>query len=117
LTVLDDAIHKHIAYIVSAEKRPFSYIDFLTFEVDQQHYNMSHGTFRNKISAMRNREEIEVAYHSKPAFYTIKGVGFAKTMTPHHTGGYAVINVNLFPPRITIHKKSSCIQAHTKRSI
>jgi hypothetical protein len=30
--------------------------------------------------------EIEVAYYSKQAFYTIKGVKFAKTMTPDHTG-------------------------------
>ena len=87
MTILDNAMRKHIAYLVLTEKRPFSFIDFLTFEVDQQHYNMSHGTFRNKISAMLKREEVEVAYYSKQAFYTIKGVGFAKTMTLDHTGG------------------------------
>jgi hypothetical protein len=87
MTILDDAMRKHIEYIVCTERRPFSFVDFLTFEVDQQHHKMSHGTFRNKISAMLKREEVEVAYYSKQAFYTIKGVGFAKTMTPHHTGG------------------------------
>jgi hypothetical protein len=87
MTILDDAMRKHIEYIVCTERRPFSYIDFLTFEVDQQRYKMSHGTFRNKISAMLKREEVEVAYYSRQAFYTIKRVGFAKTMTPDHTGG------------------------------
>ena len=86
MTILDDAMHKHIEYIVCTEKRPFSFIDFLTFEEDQQHYNMSHGTFRNKISAMVKKEEIEVAFYSKPAFYTLKVVKFDKTMTLDHTG-------------------------------
>ena len=86
MTILDDAMRKRIEYIVCTEKRPFSFIDFLTFEVDQQHYNMSHGTFRNKISAMLKKGVIEVAYHSKPTFYTLKGINFAKTMTLDHTG-------------------------------
>jgi hypothetical protein len=86
MTILDDAMHKHIAYIVLTEERPFSYIDFLTFEIDQQYFRMSHGTFRNKISAMLKTGEIEVVYYSKQAFYTIKGVRFAKAMTPDHTG-------------------------------
>jgi hypothetical protein len=87
MTILDDAMHKHIEYIVSTEKRPFSFIDFLTFEVGQQHYKMSHGTFRNKISAMLKAKEIEIAYYSKQAFYTLSGVEFTKQMTPDHTGG------------------------------
>ncbi len=70
-------------YIVRTVKRPFSYIDFLTFEVDKQHYNMSHGTFRNKISAMSKTGKVEVAYYSTQAFYTLKGIQFAKTMTPY----------------------------------
>ena len=64
MTILDYAMRKHIEYIVCTEKKPFSYIDFLTFEVDKQHYNMSHGTFRNKISAMLKAGEIELAYYS-----------------------------------------------------
>jgi hypothetical protein len=87
MTILDDAMRKHIEYIVCRDRRPFSFIDFLTFEVGQQHYKMSHGTFRNKISAMLKAGEIELAYYSKQAFYTIKGVKFAKTMTADHTGG------------------------------
>ena len=87
MTILDDAMRKHIEHIICTERRPFSFIDFLTFEVDQQHYKMSHGTFRNKISAMLKREEVEVAYYSKQAFYTINGVSFSKQMTLDHTGG------------------------------
>ena len=87
MTILDDGMRKHIEYIVCTERRPFSFVDFLTFEVDQQHHKMSHGTFRNKISVMLKREEVEVAYYSKQAFYTIKGVNFAKQMTRDHTGG------------------------------
>lgn len=86
MTTLDSAMRKHIAYIVFTEKRPFSFIDFLKFEVDQEHYNISHGTFRNKISAMLKTGEIEVAYYSKQAFYTIKHVKFATAMTPDRTG-------------------------------
>jgi hypothetical protein len=86
MTILDYAMRKHIEYIVCTERRPFSFIDFLTFDVGQQHYKMSHGTFRNKISAMLKAGEIELAYYSKQAFYTINGVNFSK-MTPDHTGG------------------------------
>lgn len=111
MTILDYAMRKHIEYIVCTERRPFSFIDFLTFDVGQQHYKMSHGTFRNKISAMLKREEVEVAYYSKQAFYTIKGVGFAKNMTLDHTGGYTVIiNItNLLHSRIKMHKKPSSL--------
>jgi hypothetical protein len=48
---------------------------------------MSSGTFRNKVSALMKKGEVEVAYYSSLAFYTIKGVKFAKTMIPDHTGG------------------------------
>ncbi|MGA8081322.1 MAG: hypothetical protein WB988_05620 [Candidatus Nitrosopolaris sp.] len=47
---------------------------------------MSSGTFRNKVSALMKKGEVEVAYYSSLAFYTIKGVKFAKTMIPDHTG-------------------------------
>lgn len=86
MTILDDTMRKHMAYIVFVEKRPFSFVDFQTFEVDQQHFQMSHGTFRNKISAKLKTGEVEVAYYSTQAFYTLKGMQFAKTMTPDHTG-------------------------------
>src|SRR5215469_13232037 len=78
---------KHIEYLVIKEGRPFSFHDFLNFEVDGLRYHMSGGTFRNKVSALVKKGEVEVAYYSSIAFYTIKGVKFAKTMTADHTGG------------------------------
>src|SRR5215469_3598532 len=78
---------KHIEYLVIKEGRPFSFHDFLNFEVDSLQYHMSSGTFRNKVSALVKKGEVEVAYYSSIAFYTIKGVKFAKTMIPDHTGG------------------------------
>ena len=80
-------MRKHIEYLVLKEGRPFSFGDFLTFEVDGLRYHMSSGTFRNKVSALVKKGEVEVAYYSSLAFYTIKGVKFAKTMIPDHTGG------------------------------
>jgi hypothetical protein len=99
MTILDDAMRKHMAYIVFVEKRPFSFVDFQKFEVDQQHFHMSHGTFRNKISAMLKTGEVEVAYYSIQAFYTLKGVKFTKTMTPDHTGGTLSSSLSICSPQ------------------
>ena len=51
-TKLDYAMKVHMQKIVRGEKRPFSYLDFLEFEVDGKRYSMTHGTFRNKISKL-----------------------------------------------------------------
>jgi hypothetical protein len=53
--------------------------------------------------------DLVLSGHFILAMATIKGVGFAKTMTPDHTMGYAVIIINLFTSRITMHKKPSCL--------
>jgi len=87
LSKLDEAMRKHIGYLVLKEGRTFSFHDFLNFEVDGLRYHMSSGTFRNKVSALVKKGEVEVAYYSSIAFYTIKGVKFAKTIIPDHTGG------------------------------
>lgn len=88
MTELDDAIAKHMAYIVFQEHRPFSFRDFLYFEVDGREYKMKHGTFRNKISSLRKKGEVELSYVSNPAFYTLKNVQFGrpKLMTGNHMG-------------------------------
>lgn len=86
MSELDDAMRKHINYLVFEEHRPFSFYDFSTFKVDGREYGMSHGTFRNKVSEMMKAGEIEVAYYSPQGFYTLKGVSFAKPMTGNHTG-------------------------------
>ena len=36
----------HIHHIVHEENRPFSYLDFIRFEIDGQQYEMAHGTIQ-----------------------------------------------------------------------
>ena len=86
MSTLDEAMKEHMAYIVLLEHRPFSYRDFMRFEVDGKEYRMTPGTFRNKILKLRKLGEIELAYNAGTAFYTLKGHGFGKPITPNHTG-------------------------------
>src|SRR5918912_805325 len=72
--------------IVLVQGRPFSYLDFAEFEVGGQTYKMRYGTFRNYISKLKRTREIELAFRSKPAFYTKPGKEFSKAMTHDHTG-------------------------------
>ncbi len=102
MTKLDEAMRKHIVFLVLAVGRPFSFVDFLNFEVDGLQYQMSRGTFRNKVSTLMKIGEIEVAYYSSLAFYTLKGVRLTKQLTSDHTGG-PLSSIS----RITSHKKSS----------
>lgn len=80
----------HIHYIVHEEQRPFSYLDFMRFEVDGQEYRMAHGTFRNNISRFRKEGLAEASYRSNIAFYTLRDVKFDKAsrmvVTRNHTG-------------------------------
>jgi hypothetical protein len=85
---LDYAMKVHMQRIVLIEKRPFSYLDFLDFEVDGKRYKMTHGTFRNKISTFIKNGLIQLEYYSVQAFYSLKGVHFAKpklAVTDNHT--------------------------------
>ena len=52
---------KYISHIVLEEHRPFSYQDFLRFEVDGKEYRMQHGTFRNKISQLIRAEKSSIS--------------------------------------------------------
>jgi hypothetical protein len=92
-------MRKHIEYFVLKEGRPFSFHDFLNFEVDGLQYHMSSGTFRNKVSALVKKGEVEVAYYSSIGFYTIKGVKFPKTMTGDHTGGTLTLSSSICSPQ------------------
>ena len=47
---------------------------------------MKHGTFRNKISKLMKKGEVERLYCSPEAFYTLKGHNFGKPVTPDHMG-------------------------------
>jgi hypothetical protein len=90
------AMKLKIREIVLIEQRPFSFVDFREFEVGGEKYEMDHGTFRNNISALRKAGEVELAFRSKPAFYTIPGKKFSKSMTQDHMG--AVINTVINEP-------------------
>lgn len=82
-----------MAYIVFIENRPFSYADFLRFEVNGNEYSMTHGTFRNKISQMTKLGKVEVSYRSGSTFYSLSGFRFGKNklMTPNRMGD-AIVN-------------------------
>jgi hypothetical protein len=95
MTELNDAMLKHMHYLVVAEGRPFSYKDFERFEVDGHMYLVSHGTCRNKFSQFRKKNLIEHEYNSKVAFYTLTGHHFAarNTMTRNVMGDNPVTDV------------------------
>jgi hypothetical protein len=85
---LDYAMKVHMQRIVRGEKKPFCYRDFLDFEVDGKKYGMTHGTFRNKISALMKSGYVQWQFSSGPAFYSLRGVDFARPrqkMTGNHT--------------------------------
>lgn len=95
LTNLDEAMLRHMAYNVQVEHRPFSYLDFETFEVDGRNYSVSHGTCRNKFSKFIKMGLIQLEYNSKISFYTLKGYHFRKgcMMTRNVVGISSVIHV------------------------
>jgi hypothetical protein len=79
----------HIHHLVHEEQRPFSYLDFMKFEVEGREFKMTHGTFRNNVSSLMKEGLVEVSYKSSITFYTLRGVKFDKasriTMTSNHT--------------------------------
>ena len=78
MSELDNALMRHMIYLVFIEKRPFCYRDFLKFEIDGKAYRMKHGTFRNHISKLMKAAKVEREYHSGLCFYTIRGVNFGR---------------------------------------
>jgi hypothetical protein len=85
MSKLDDAMMQHLRYIVFTKKRPFSYLDFLSFKVNGVEYKMSHGTFRNKISELKAIDKVELVCNSGLGFYSLKGIQVQKKlMTPNH---------------------------------
>lgn len=94
----------HIHHLVHDEQRPFSYLDFMKFEVDGYDFKMTHGTFRNVISRLVHEGLVEVSYKSSITFYTLRGIKFDNikrmAMTGNHTG------VPSYPVSVTL--SSSC---------
>ena len=85
MTELENAIQEHMAFIVFSEGRPFTFRDFLQFKVGEKEYRISHGTFRNKILALKKAGVVELDFNSGIAFFTLKGHRFGKAVTPNHT--------------------------------
>lgn len=80
------AMRKRIREIVILEERPFSFLDFKSFEVDGKRYELENGTIRNYLSQLTKAGEIEFDYNSGIAFYTLPGRKFSKHMTADHVG-------------------------------
>ena len=76
-----------IKEIAVLEERPFSFIDFKSFVVDDVQYELKHGVIRNYLSELTRSGEIEFAYNSGIAFYTLPGRKFSKHVTADHVGG------------------------------
>jgi hypothetical protein len=116
LTELEVAMKKHMECIISDEHRPFSYQDFLYFEVDGIEFTMPHGTFRNKISKLSRLGIVELAYNSGIAFYTLKGVKIGKqattSMTPNYIGVQVLLQHVRRVPNIKKHLLYKCIKHH-----
>ena len=68
----------HIHHLVHDEQRPFSYLDFMKFEVEGCEFKMTHGTFRNNVSSLMKEGLVEVSYKSNITFYTLRGIKFDK---------------------------------------
>ncbi|HET9807785.1 MAG TPA: hypothetical protein VFP49_12835 [Nitrososphaeraceae archaeon] len=78
MSKLEEAMLKHIQYIVNIEYRPFSFKDLLDFQVDGQTYNPKRGTIRNKLSKFSKEGKIELCYKDVLAFYSLPGKKFGK---------------------------------------
>ncbi len=80
----EDIFLERIADIVYVQKRPFCYVDFLSFEHEGGKYRYKHETIRNIFTKLRKKGQIELAYRSTPAYHTIPGVKFGKPVTLNH---------------------------------
>ena len=98
---LIEAMVLHIHHIVHEQCRPFSYLDFLEFKINEQEFKMTHGTFRNNVSRLMKEDLVEVSYRTNITFYTLKGAKFSKTsriaMTGNHTGVSFISSASLSP--------------------
>ena len=91
LSELIDAMITNIYHLVHDESRPFSYLDFIKFKVDELEFKMAYGTFRNNISCLMKDGLVEVSYKSHITFYTLKGVTFGKASGKAVTDNHMVV--------------------------
>lgn len=93
MSKLENAMLKHIQYIVNSEYRPFSFRDLLHFQVNGQSHTADYGTIRNILSKFSKAGKIELCYKDIIAFYSLPGRKFGKDklMTNNPTD---IINYN-----------------------
>jgi hypothetical protein len=89
VSLLDEAMKKYMRQLTS-QGTPFSYRDFLSFNVEDKNYKMKHGTFRNKISKLVKVGEVEPYIWSGQMYYIINGLGFVKSKRSHHPSGVSL---------------------------
>ena len=94
-------MQKRIKEIVILEERPFSFIDLKGFEVDGTRYELKHGVIRNYLSKLTRSGEIEFAFNSGIAFYTLPGRSFTKQVTANHVGDHSSLLLHQLPIRNT----------------
>ncbi|MGH9990568.1 MAG: hypothetical protein ACREAS_09040 [Nitrososphaera sp.] len=83
-----DAMRKRMREIVVLEGRPFSFVDFRSFEVDGKQYELKHGVIRNYLSKLTKSGEITFSFNTGAAYYTLPGKNFTKqNMTATHVEG------------------------------
>ena len=114
MSILDEAMLKHIQNLVFKEHRPFSYLDFCPDEVKGQPYAMSHGTYRNKVSKLKKLGIVEQEFNAGTAYHTLAGIHFGKRkkkammtpmMTPTHMGVSPVTSVTKDITESTLYKE------------
>jgi hypothetical protein len=80
-----------ITEIIMKEQRPFTIADLKEFEVGDKKYQIGYGTAKNNISTLMKAGFLKRAFRSRPAFYTIPGKEFDKTMTLDRMGVPAAV--------------------------
>jgi hypothetical protein len=99
VTELLGAMKLRITEIVVKDERPFCIADLTEFEVGGKKYRMEYGTVKNNISTLVKGGFVERAFSSRPAFYTIPGRKFSKSMTLDHMGvSSAIIDQSVLKP-------------------
>lgn len=98
MDVPDEVLLENMAFIVFNQRRPFSFRDFLNFDVGGVKYQLSHGTIRNRFMLLAKKGCIEFAYRTTQSYYTLPGQIFVRKVTASpHSGGPR-------HPRTEIHK-------------
>ena len=89
---LQDAMYEQMAYLNFSEGEPFSYLNFMPFEVDGRQYCPKYGTIRNILCNFRKEGKIKKYGKSRPACYQLTETDLGKkSMTHTHTGGMPTV--------------------------